>query len=354
MKKFVSVLVASAMAAALATSVSAAEWFDSSYQTGPELANKEVTITKADGEKTTMDVSDGGIVVTNVANTLDYSGEIDVPTSDKTNVVYRAALATDSTSALLSKFGNTEEATSAIEAQIAANKAATVERLNANKDELSAKVEQLKADGASEEEISAAEQELAQVEAEIAATESEDYDNMDNYEAAALFDVSASGDVADALAEGGSVDIEVKVDGITPESDVLALHFVGDLTDASAVADALQSDATTTVDELDVEVIPCVPGDGTVTLTMSSFSPVMILTRAQAEVTAAETTTEAPAETEEVAATPAPTAAVEEPAETTGTASWVYAVIVVIVVVVVAAVVVTRKNKKTTTTAGKK
>ena len=105
------------------------------YQTGPELTTNQVTITKANGEKVTMDVSNGGLLVTNVANTLDYSGELDVPTSDKTNVVYHAAVATDSTSALLGKFGNTDEATSAIEAQIAANKAATVERLNSQKDE---------------------------------------------------------------------------------------------------------------------------------------------------------------------------------------------------------------------------
>ena len=72
---------------------------------------------------------------------------------------------------------------------------------------LSAKVEQLKADGASEDEIAAAQQELAQVEAEIAATEAADYDSMDNYEAAALFDVSVTGDMEAALAEGGSVDV---------------------------------------------------------------------------------------------------------------------------------------------------
>lgn len=351
MKKFVSVFVAAAMAAALATSVSAAEWFDSSYQTGPELTTNQVTITKANGEKVTMDVSNGGLLVTNVANTLDYSGELDVPTSDKTNVVYHAAVATDSTSALLGKFGNTDEATSAIEAQIAANKAATVERLNSQKDELSAKVEQLKADGASEDEIAAAQQELAQVEAEIAATEAADYDSMDNYEAAALFDVSVTGDMEAALAEGGSVDVPVKVDGITPESDVLALHFVGDLTDASATADALQTNADATADELNVEVIPCVPGDGMVTLTMSSFSPVMILTRAQTEVTVSEPTEEATTEDSAVVATPAPEDTEEETASN-GVSPWIYVVVVIVVVVIAGAVVVTRKKK--TVTAGKK
>lgn len=350
MKKIVSLLVASTMAAALATSVSATAWFDSSYQTGPELMSNQITVTNASGEKSTIDVSNGGILVTNVANTLDYSGELDVATSDKTNVVYRAAVSTDSTSELLGKFGNTEEATSAINAQIAANKAATVARLNGQRDELSAKVEQLKAEGASAEEIAAAEQELAQVEAEIEATEAADYDNMDNYEAAALFDVSVSGDVEAALAEGGNVEVPVKVDGITPESDVLALHFVGDLTDARAVAEALQTDAAATVDEMTVEVIPCVPGDGMVTLTMSSFSPVMILTRAQTEVTVSEPVEETTTEEGAVVATPAPEATAEETSNDGNT--WIYVVVVIIVVVIAGAIVVTRKKK--TVTAGKK
>lgn len=357
MKKLVSAFLATAMAATLATGVSAAGWFDSSYQTGPVLESNQITVTNASGEKSTVDVSDGGILVTNVANTLDYSGNLDVATSDKTNVVYYAALTTNSTSDLVSRFGNTNEVTSAIEAQIAANKAVTVERLNAQRDELSAKVEQLKADGASEDDIAAAEQQLAQAEAEIAATEAADYDNMDNYEAAALFDVSVSGDMEQMLAAGGSVEIPVKVDGITPESDVLALHFVGDLTDAKAVAEKLQADESITVDGMNVEVIPCTPGDGMVTLTMSSFSPVMILTRAQTEVTVV--TVEEPAEQattadSSVAATPAPQEAPQESVEETSTGSnvWIYIVVVIVVVVIAGAVVVTRKKK--TVTAGKK
>lgn len=143
----------------------------------------------------------------------------------------------------------------------------------------------------------------------------------------------------------------VKVDGITPESDVLALHFVGDLTDASATADALQTNADATADELNVEVIPCVPGDGMVTLTMSSFSPVMILTRAQTEVTVSEPTEEATTEDSAVVATPAPEDTEEETASN-GVSPWIYVVVVIVVVVIAGAVVVTRKKK--TVTAGKK
>lgn len=351
MKKIVSVLTASAMAVLLATGAFAADWHPSKAQTGAVLEGNQVTIQNADGTTSSLDVSDGGILVTNVANTLDYSGELDVPTSDKTNVVYHAALATDSTSALLGKFGNTEEATSAIETQIAANKAATVERLNTQRDELSAKVEKLKADGASEDEIAAAEQELAQVDAQISATEAADYDSMDNYEPAALFDVSVSGDVAQAVADGGSVEIPVKVDGITPDSDVIALHFTGDLADAKAMAEELQNDASATVEGMDVEVIPCTPGDGMVTLTMSSFSPVMILTRAQAAVVVDAPAEQATSESSAVVATPAP----EENVEGTsngGGIPWLYIVIVIVVVVIVGVVVMTRKKK--TVTAGKK
>lgn len=348
MKKVVSVMTAAAMALVFATGAMAAEWHPSRTQTGAALARPEVSVTNASGEVSTVDVSNGGILITNVANTLDYSAALEKGVSDKTNVVYQTAMATDSVSKMLAKFSNTEEVSSAIAAQIAKNKEATVSRLTAQRDELTAKVEKLKADGASAEEITAAEQELAQVEARITATEAADYDNMDNYEPAALFDVSVEGDVAQAVADGGSVDVSVKVDGITEESDVLALHFMGDLSDAEAVMEELKTNADATVDEMSVELIPCVPGDGMVTLTMSSFSPVMILTRAEEEVTVTEP---APAETEQAVATPAPAETVED-TQNGGVAAWVYVVIVVAVVVVVGAVVVTRKKK--TATAGKK
>lgn len=349
MKKAISVLTAAAMAVVLSTGAVAAEWHPSRTQTGAALAQTQVKVVNGAGE-TTMDVSNGGLLVTNVKDTLEGTSTLDTVSNDKVNLVYAAATATDSTSTMLAKFSNASEATSAIEAQIATNKAATVERLTAKKDELSAKVEQLKADGAGEEEIAAAEQELAQVEAQISATDAEDYDSMDNYEPAALFDVSVSGDLAQALADGGSVEVPVKVDGITEESDVLALHFMGDVADAATLAEELKANTEAVVEDMSVEVLPCVAGDGEVTLTMTSFSPVMILTRAQAEVAVAESTQEqAPAET--VTATPAPAETVEN-TESTGIAPWVYVVIVVVVVAVVAVVVVTRKKK--TVTAGKK
>lgn len=351
MKKVLSVVTAAAMAMVFATGAMAAEWHPSRTQTGAALSGTQVNVTDSTGKTTTLDVTNGGVTVTNVADTLSGTSSLDAAANGKTNVVYEAALATDSTSAMLAKFANAEEAKSAIATQIAANKAATVERLNAQRDELSSKVEQLKADGASEDEIAAAQQELTKVEAQIAATEEADYDNMDNYEPAALFDVSVDGDVAQALENGGSVDIPVKVDGITPDSDVLALHFTGDLSDAESLVEDLKTNADATVDEMSVEVLPCVAGDGMVTLTMSSFSPVMILTRAQTEVVESATPEQVPADTEEVTATPAP-AAPEEEAASTGVAPWVYVVIVIVVVVVAGVVVVTRKKK--TVTAGKK
>lgn len=352
MKKVFSVVTAVVMTMVFATGALAAEWHPSRTQTGAALSGTEVTVTDAAGNATILDVANGGITVTNVADTLAGTSSLDATTNNNTNVVYQAALATDSVSTMLAKFANAEEANAAIAAQIAANKAATVERLNALRDELSSRIEQLKADGASEDEIAGAEQELAEVEVQIAATEESDYDSMDNYEPAALFDVSVYGDVAQALENGGSVEIPVKVDGITPESDVLALHFMGDLSDAEALLEELKTNADATIDEMSVEVIPCVAGDGMVTLTMSSFSPVMILTRAQTAVVENATPEQVPADTEEVTATPAPVAPEEEAQSTTGVAPWVYAVIVIVVVVVAGIVVVTRKKK--TVTAGKK
>lgn len=351
MKKMISAVTALTMAMFFTASVSAAEWHPSRTQTGTALAQDGATITTASGETVSVDAAENSIFITNVADTLSGSSQLDRATEQKTNAVYAAAQAAESTSTFLNKFANSAEIQAAVADQIAANKAATVARLNTRRDELTAKVDELKASGASEDEISAVEQELAKVEAQIAATESADYDSVDNYEPVALFDVSVDDAIAQTVADGGSIEIPVTVDGINEDSDVLALHFFGDMNDAEAVIDIIQNDSNATIDELSVEVLPCVAGDGMVTLTMTSFSPVMILTRAQTEVTVEEPANEAPAESEEATATPAPEETVEEN-EAAGGATWMYIVIFIVVVVVIAAVVVTRKKK--TVTAGKK
>lgn len=349
MKKLISGVAAVAMAMTLATGVFAAEWHPSRTQTGASLAGSGATVTNSSGEKVTLDSASGSVRITNVADTLSGTSSLDAATNGKTNVVYHAALATNSTTTLVNKFSNAEDVKVTIAEQIAANKEAKVTKLNAKREELSASVEDLKANGGSEAEIAEAEAALAAVDAQIAATESADYDSMDNYEPAALFDVSVDTAVTEQLSNGGSIEIPITVDGVNEDSDVLALHFMGDLTDADTLVEDLQSNPDATVDEMSVEVLPCVPGDGMVTVTMTSFSPVMILVRAEAEA-AVTTPEEAPAGTVDATPTPAPEETVEQPETDGGVSPWVYVAIVVVVVVVAGGVVVATRKKKTVTT----
>lgn len=351
MKKAISVLTAATMALACSAGALAAEWHPSQVRTGATLAQNQVKVTGQSGETTMMDVTNGGLLITNVKDTLEGTGGLDAVSKDKMNLVYAAATATNSTSTLLAKFANTGEATSAIEAQIAVNKAATVERLTAKKGELSAKVDQLKANGADEAALAAAAQELAQVEAQLAETEADGYESMDHYEPAALFDVSVSGDMEQALADGGSVEIPVKVDGISEDSDVLALHFMGDVEDAAALTEELKTNTEAVVENMRVEVLPCVAGDSMVTLTMTSFSPVMILTRAQAEAAVGRPAEQVTGENGALAATPETSDTQQTMADKS--APWIFVGIGIVVVVIAGAVVVTRKGKEKTA-AGKK
>lgn len=352
MKKAISVLTAAAMVWACSTVALAAEWNHSQIRNGVTLAQNQVKVTGKAGETTTMDVTDGGLRITNLKETLEGTSALDAASNDKVNLVYAAVAATNSTSTMLAKFANSSETTSALAAQIAANKAATVERLTAKKDELSAKVNQLKADGAGAEELAAAAQELAQVEGQIAATEAEGYESMDHYEPVALFDVSVSGNMEQALAGGGSVEVPVKVDGITEDSDVLALHFMGDVKDAAALTEELKTNTAAVVEDMRVEVLPCVAGDSMVTLTMSSFSPVMILTRAQAEAVVGQLTEQGAGEKEALTTTPE-TSEAQEATATEGT-PWIWGGIALILVVIAGAVVVTRKGKQKTAAGNKK
>lgn len=181
---------------------------------------------------------------------------------------------------------------------------------------------------------------------------------VDDFTPAALFDVTASAGAIEQMGENGSVDVEMEVPGITVNSNIIAVHFLGAVEDAEALRESLTNDFDNTILNYDAEILNAVAGDGTVTVTMTSFSPVLILTQtatATAAVTEEPSATEAPAAATE--ATPAPSAEPTqvEPAADNGGNGWILPVVIVaVVVVVVVAVVVTRKNKQTTTTSSKK
>lgn len=179
---------------------------------------------------------------------------------------------------------------------------------------------------------------LAKVQADIG--EGED---LNDYEAAALFDVTAS-EGAKKLLNGKAVDVEVALPGMKADSKLVGLHFTNGPEDPEAAQETVKNDFANAKLEYDVEVINTVAGDGKATITMDSFSPVMILVKTEKTAAAAEATA---APTEEPAATEAPAA----PADNGGS-NWVLPAVIAVVVVAVGAVVVTRSKKKTT--AGKK
>lgn len=175
---------------------------------------------------------------------------------------------------------------------------------------------------------------LAKVQAEIG--EGED---LNDYEAAALFDVTAS-EGAKKLLNGKAVDVEVALPGVKADSKLIGLHFTNGPEDPEAAQETVKNDFANAKLEYDVEVIDTVAGDSKATITMDSFSPVMILVKTEKTAAAAEATA---APTEEPAATEAPAA----PADNGGS-NWVLPAVIAVVVVAVGAVVVTRSKKKTT------
>lgn len=176
---------------------------------------------------------------------------------------------------------------------------------------------------------------LAKVQAAIG--EGED---VNDYEAAALFDVTAS-EGAKKLLNGKAVDVEVALPGVKADSKLIGLHFTNGPEDPEAAQETVANDFTNAKLEYDVEVIDTVAGDGKATITMDSFSPVMILVKAEKTDAAAAEATAAP--TEEPAAAEAPAA----PSENGGN-NWVLPAVIAVVVVAVGAVVVTRSKKKVT------
>lgn len=180
---------------------------------------------------------------------------------------------------------------------------------------------------------------LAKVQADLG--EGED---LNDYEAAAMFDVTAS-EGAKKLLNGKAVDVEVALPGVKADSKLVGLHFTNGPEDPEAAQETVKNDFANAKLEYNVEVINTVAGDGKATITMDSFSPVMILVKTEKTAAAAAEATAAP--TEEPAATEAPAA----PADNGGS-NWVLPAVIAVVVVAVGAVVATRSKKKTT--AGKK
>lgn len=275
MKRLFSVLSAVCLTLTLAGGALAAEWTPSKTQTQAILGSTGASVVNAAGEETAL--AEGDIVVTNLAACLEGKEAKDLNTA----AVYNAALAAESTSAMLNMFSVPEEVQAALEEQIAALGLENV--------------------------------------------------TLDNYQSASLFDVSAAESVLSTMEEGSSIQVSVKVDGVTPDSNVLALHFKGDAVEAE--------DAAAAVANMEVELLPCEAGDGEVTLTMTSFSPVMILTLDSAEDLPAE----APAEDVEVDAPAEDTAPAEE---TSSSNTMLYVVVAAVAIVVVIAVVVAKGGKK--------
>lgn len=176
-------------------------------------------------------------------------------------------------------------------------------------------------------------------------------ETVDDYQPAALFDVTASAGAIEQMGADGQVDVELEVPGVKGDTKLVAIHFLGQLPDIEAAREALNSDFANALLNYDAEILPSVPGNGTVTVTMTSFSPVMILTKAETEPEA----TAAPVAGTE--ATPEPEATAEptvEPESDNGGNGWLWAALVVAVLAIGGGAYASTRKKKTTAAAGKK
>lgn len=336
-KKIVSVLAAAALAFSLAVPALAAPWQPSktvkeigavraSVTTGSgTTAGVEVTVTAktgADGKVESVKISkDAYIKVTPHSETQKANATLDV---ELPSLRY-ADKAGENTESGLSYFDN-DHVNLVFE---------TVTKSTSTSQFLE------KVGGGLLDKVAEAVQELADDSAE---------ETVDDYQPAALFDVTASAGAIELMGENGKVDVELEVPGVKEDTKLVAIHFLGELEDIEAAREALKSNFNSAILNYDAEILPATVGDGIVTVTMTSFSPVMILTKAEEpEATAAPV-----AGTE---ATPEPEATAEptvEPESDNGGSGWIWAVVVVAVLAIGGGVYASTRKKKTTAAAGKK
>lgn len=227
----------------------------------------------------------------------------------KTNLVYQTIVNAKNTTEFLSKFpGNVKRD---VEELIARN-------IQAEREEL----EREKADA----EANGDEKTVASVEKQLAVLEEPSRTSVNSYSPLAVFDVSASSALLEQMGEGDTVDLTLELNGVNQDSDLIALHFMGDPEDCDAMLDLVNSDFTHAVVDFDVEVLEVAVEEKAATFTLSSFSPVMLMTRVDSKVE------EGPQETE------LPTQEESQPPKQDDWMTWTIGGTVVIVVLAIAVV----------------
>lgn len=237
----------------------------------------------------------------------------------KTNLVYQTVVNAQDTTEFLSKFpGDVKGAMEALIAQKIEAKCAELEQQKAE------------AEANGDEEI------VAAIEKQLAVLENPDYASVNNYSPLAVFDVSASAALLEQMQEGDTVDVTFELNGVNENSDLIALHFMGNIEDCDAAMDMVNNDFVNATLDFQVEVLDVATEDGKATITLSSFSPVMLMTRVETEEGAQPS--QEPQATQQPEEKP-------QPEESSNILPWVIGGIVVVVAVVL---FVVAKNKKKT------
>lgn len=250
---------------------------------------------------------------------LETESGLTYATNAKTNLVYQTGVNAQDTTEFLSKFPG--DVKGAMEALIA-------QKIEAKRTELERQKAEAEADGDEEA--------VAAIEKQLAVLENPDYASVDNYSPLAVFDVSASAALLEQMNEEDAVDVTFEVNGVNENSDLIALHFMGNIEDCDAAMDMVNNDFANATLGFQVEVLDVATEDGKATITLSSFSPVMLMTRVETEEGAQPS--QEPQATQQPEEKP-------QPEESSNILPWVIGGIVVVVAVVL--FVVAKSKKKT-------
>lgn len=250
---------------------------------------------------------------------LETESGLTYATNAKTNLVYQTGVNAQDTTEFLSKFPG--DVKGAMEALIA-------QKIEAKRTELERQKAEAEADGDEEA--------VAAIEKQLAVLENPDYASVDNYSPLAVFDVSASAALLEQMNEEDTVDVTFEVNGVNENSDLIALHFMGNIEDCDAAMDMVNNDFANATLDFQVEVLDVATEDGKATITLSSFSPVMLMTRVETEEGAQPS--QEPQATQQPEEKP-------QPEESGNILPWVIGGAVVVIAVIL---FVVAKNKKKT------
>lgn len=198
----------------------------------------------------------------NDRNSMETDSGLTYLANEKTNLVYKTVQLAQDTSDFLTKFnGDTHNIMQEMIQQ----------KIQTQKSSLQQKIEQAEQAGDLET--------VDKLQTMMGDLDHPEYNSVNRYAPFDMFDISITDALRQEMGSDGRVRVNLELNGIHDESDLIALHFYGEIEDTDQIHKELEENFENALLDLHVEVLDVEVENGIATIELSTFSPVMLMMR---------------------------------------------------------------------------